>query len=80
MEEYLILYFLMKFQLRRLAEIKLIEFLSSIKYYMKSEPRAKVFALLAGMLQRGETMSTDASTHSCDVYLQEHYLYAYSLF
>eukprot|EP00347_Sterkiella_histriomuscorum_P022955 403336507 len=78
LEEFMILYFLKKYQLRRLAEIKLIEFITSLKYYMKIWTRAKVFANLAGMLQMGDAMSTDASNHSSDIYMQEFYYYSYS--
>jgi len=46
-----------------------IEFISSLKYYMKIWPRAKVFANLAGILQIGDSMATDASNHSSDIYL-----------
>lgn len=74
----MILYFLKKYQLRRLAEIKMIEFISSLKYYMKIWTRAKVFANLAGMLQMSDAMSTDGSTHSSDIYLQEFFFYSYS--
>ena len=78
LEEYLILYFLRKHKLRRLAEVKLIEFITSLKYYTKIWPRAKVFAKLAGMLQFSEPIETDSSNHSCDIFMQEFFYYAYS--
>ena len=80
LEEFLILYFLKKFKLRRLAEVKLIEFVSSLKYYTKIWPRAKVFAKLTGMLQYSEPVETDSNAHSCDIYLQEFFYFAYSCF
>ena len=80
LEEYLILYFLKKHKLRRLAEVKLIEFISSLKYYTKIWPRAKVFAKLTGMLQYSEPIETDASSHSCDIFMQEFFYYAYTLY
>ena len=80
LEEFLLLFFLKKCQLRRLAEIKVIEFISSLKYYMKLWPRAKVFANLSGMLQTGDSMHTDSSTHSSDIYLQEFFFFIYSSF
>ena len=64
LEEFLILFFMKKHKLRRLAEVKLIEFISSLKYYTKIWPRAKVFAKLTGMLQYSEPIDTDASSHS----------------
>ena len=69
MEEFMLIFFLRKYQLRRLAEIKVIEFVCSLKYYMKIWSRAKLFAVLAGLLQTGDPMSTDSSTHSADIYL-----------
>ena len=78
LEEFLILYFLKKHKLRRLAEVKLIEFISSLKYYTKIWPRAKVFAKLSGMLQFSEPIETDASGHSCDIFMQEFFYFAYS--
>jgi len=68
LEEFLLIYFLKKYQLRRLVEVKIIEFISSLKYYIKIWTRAKLFANLAGMLILGETQQTDASTHSCDIF------------
>lgn len=43
-EEYLLIYFLDKSKLRRLAELKMIELLTSLKYYVDIWPRAKNFA------------------------------------
>lgn len=80
LEEFLILYFLKHNKLRRLAEVKLIEFISSLKYYTKIWPRAKVFAKLTGMLQYSEPIETDANTHSCDIFMQEFFYYAYTCF
>jgi len=80
LEEFLILFFMKKHKLRRLAEVKLIEFISSLKYYTKIWPRAKVFAKLTGMLQYSEPIDTDASSHSWDIFMQEFYYFAYSCF
>ncbi|CAI2376513.1 unnamed protein product [Moneuplotes crassus] len=80
LEEYIILHFIRKYKLRRLAEVKLIEFISSLKYYTKIWPRAKVFAKLSGMLQYSEPVETDANSHSCDIYMQEFFYFAYSCF
>lgn len=73
---------LKKHQLRRLAELKLIEFLSSLKYYMKIWVRAKIFANLSGLLQitNNFAQKTDANINSTDIYLQEFFFFAYSLF
>lgn len=78
LEEFIIIYFIKKNKLRRLAEVKLIEFISSLKYYTKIWPRAKVFAKLSGMLQYSEPIETDSSGHSCDIFMQEFFYFAYS--
>jgi len=80
LEEFLIIYFLRKYKLRRLAEVKLIEFISSLKYYTKIWPRAKVFAKLTGMLQYSEPIETDSNGHSCDIFMQEFFYFTYSCF
>lgn len=49
MEEFILLFFLKKFKLRRNAEIRLMEFLVSIRYYMKTYSRAITFSLLCGI-------------------------------
>ncbi len=81
LEEYVLLYFLNKCKLRRLAEIKVIELLTSLKYYLAIWPRAKTFAQLAGFLRFGDmyTMETDTNNASTDIYLQDYYLTCFSL-
>jgi hypothetical protein len=80
LEEFLILYFLRMHKLRRLAEVKLIDFIASLKYYTKIWPRAKVFAKLTGMLQYAEPIETDANNYSCDIFMQEFFYFAYSCY
>ena len=55
LEEYILLYFLDKFKLRRLAEVKIIETLTSLKYYLEIWPRAKLFATLLNLLKTVKT-------------------------
>jgi hypothetical protein len=61
LDEYLCLYFLKKHNLRRLAELKLVEFLASLKHYHKLWPRAKLLGRILGI--------------TCNVYDNEDYLY-----
>jgi len=78
LEEFVILFFLRKYQLRRLVEMKVIEFLSSLKYYSRIWPRAKTMAQLLGIIHFGESSNTDANVHSCDIYMQEFFFFVYS--
>ena len=80
LEEFLILHFLKEGKLRRTAELSIIDFITSLKYYAKLWPRAKMFACLCGMLKFGDTMETELSTSSCDIFVQEYYFYLLSLF
>ena len=80
LEEFVILHFLKEGKLRRTAELSIIDFVTSLKYYAKLWPRAKMFACLCGMLKFGETMETELSTSSCDIFVQEYYFYLFSLF
>ena len=78
-EEYLLIFFLQTYKLRRLAEIKLIEFLTSLRHYVKKWPRARIFAHLMGIIGRGDFIETESSASSCDPYLQDFFLYCYQL-
>jgi hypothetical protein len=49
LDEYLCLFFVKKNDLRRTAELKLFEFLVSLRYYVKQWPRAAMFALLSNI-------------------------------
>lgn len=64
LDEYVLVYHLKQHKLRRPAEIKMIEFIASLKYYVKIWPRAKTFANLLGLLQYGESQETESSTHA----------------
>lgn len=64
MEEYILLYFLDKHKLRRLAEIKLIELLTSLKYYVDVWPRAKTFAYLLNMMKQNKAEPSRRATNT----------------
>jgi hypothetical protein len=50
MDEHLIIYLLQKHQTRPSTELALIDFLSSLKYYLDAWPRAKMYAQMLGFL------------------------------
>ncbi|CDW81151.1 UNKNOWN [Stylonychia lemnae] len=92
-EEYVLIYFLDRFKLRRLAELKIIETLTSLKYYVDIWPRAKSFAQLMNIVKPSKSQNQSASRKTqqqsyalielsmpnIDIYFQEFFLYAYSM-
>ena len=69
MEEFLLIYFMKVSKLRRLAELKMIDFISSLKFYHMNKMRAKMFATIAGLYSIGKLSETDACPNSCDIYM-----------
>eukprot|EP00743_Colponemidia_sp_Colp-15_P007741 GILK01008383.1.p1 GENE.GILK01008383.1~~GILK01008383.1.p1 ORF type:complete len:832 (+),score=193.90 GILK01008383.1:1029-3524(+) len=51
--EFLVMFFIKRFTLRRVAEIKMLEFVTSLKYYSKLWARAALFAKLCGFISEG---------------------------
>jgi hypothetical protein len=57
-EEFIILFFLTKFKSREVAEIKLFEFLVSLKYYFsKNSLKAVLFITISGSFSLGKNES-----------------------
>lgn len=71
-DEFLILFFVKNHKMRRLSEIKLMEFLVSIKYYLKTQPRALMLAYLCNIAHPPtNTQFNEVKTWNLyDVYLQ----------
>lgn len=74
-DSYLCLFFLKTHKLRRIAELKLFEFLISLRYYSKSYPRATQFAYLANILHYPVPVGEHAYIYKYDVYAQMFYFY-----
>ena len=70
-EEYLVLYFIRKTTHPRLAALKLLEFLSSLKFYSAKWKRAYLCSLVCNLMRR-----KDQGIY--DYYLQHYYLYLFS--
>jgi hypothetical protein len=66
--------------MRRMAEIKLLEFIVSIKYYMKSKARALTAAMLCNLLSIEDPTIVKNSAANFDIYLQNFFAYVYQLF
>jgi hypothetical protein len=70
-EEYIILYFIKTSAHQRTAPLRLLEFLSSLKFYAQKWRRAYLCALVCNLIRRKE--------HGVyDYYLQNYFLYVYS--
>lgn len=74
MDQYLCVYFMQKHQLRRLAELKLMEFLTSLKYYASKWDRASLFCKVTGIT--GNLYDNEEFIYA-DYNTQLYYLYAF---
>jgi hypothetical protein len=72
-EEYLILYFVKTTPHPRTAPLKLLEFLSSLKFYAQKWQRAYLCSLVCNLIRR-----KDLGIY--DIYLQNYYLFIYAKF
>lgn len=78
MDEYLCLYFLKTHKLRRTCELKLFEFLVSLRYYIKSQSRATMFALLCNITSFPSSSANENSfVYNFDVYVQNYFFYVF---
>ena len=65
-------------KLRRIAEIKLLEFLVSLKYYSKVWSRATIFTNLAGISSYIKGTNEPNLSYDFDAYVQEYFFFIYS--
>jgi hypothetical protein len=63
-DEHLCCFMLEKYKTRRLTEQKLVDFLSSLKYYKDAWPRAKMYSQLLGFLHTDESYKSLTKTQS----------------
>ena len=76
-DEFLIIHFLEKYKLRRIAEIKLFEFLVSLKYYQKDYQRARVLAHLCNISRLPKFQNEFVPQEGQDIYLQYFFLFVF---
>ncbi|KRX10682.1 hypothetical protein PPERSA_08677 [Pseudocohnilembus persalinus] len=76
-DEVLILYFISQYSLRRTAEIKLFEFLISLRYYYPSHLRAKHFALMCNIAQLQVPAGEPPQIYKFDIYLQSYFFFVF---
>lgn len=65
--------------MRRTAELKLLEFLVSLKYYVKIWPRAQTFAKMCNIIGVGKSRDPQdvVNTYEYDIYLQNFVIFAF---
>jgi hypothetical protein len=74
-DEFVVFYFLHKHRIRRLAEVKLLEFLISLKYYSRHWLRAELFCQLMGVIRYVPLFDAPEVPLSLD-YNTQHYFFA----
>jgi hypothetical protein len=77
-DEFVILYFISKFKIRRLAEVKLLEMVISLKYYARFWSKAEIFCCLLDVMKfQPYSDPKEASIYKFDHYAQ---YYFFSIF
>ena len=77
LEEFTCLYFLKTYNLRRLAESKLMEFVASLKFFSRTWSRANIFSRLCCMmspLSNGNQLE-NSLTNDYDIYTQHYFFW-----
>lgn len=82
LDEFVCIYFLKTYKLRRLAEIKLFEFLVSLRFYIKQQPRAAMFALFCNITSFPANISNSEPyfNYKFDIYLLNFFLFTFKKF
>jgi hypothetical protein len=71
LDEHLIIFMLEKHKSRSLAEKALVDFLSSLKYYANSWPRAKLYVQLLGFCRTEDSFISSRKSFTSDTRLPE---------
>lgn len=74
-EEFLILDFLRIHKTRRLAELKLLEFLISLRYYITKWPRAQLFGYMIKVIPYEKVSSESGFIPKIDIYSENFFLF-----
>lgn len=77
-DEFVVYYFLKKYKIRRLAEVKLLEFIISLRYYTKFWLKAEIFAMLMDVMRFIPLADqTDMYNYKSDAYSQNFFFQVY---
>lgn len=73
--------FIRKYNMRRLAELKLLEFLISVKYYTKFWQKAETFAAVLDIMRINPYFEiNDTNVYKFDIYVQHFFFHVLSQF
>lgn len=79
-DEFVVFFFLKKYRIRRLAEVKLLEFIISIKYYTKFWMKAETFCVLMDVMRFIPMFDqTDMYNYRADYYAQNFFFQVYKV-
>ena len=77
-DEFVVFYFIKKYRIRRLAEVKLLEFIISLRYYTKFWLKAETFAMLMDVMRFIPLADqTDMYNYRSDYYSQNFFFQVY---
>ena len=77
-DEFLIFFFLTKFKMRRLAEVKLLELIISLKYYAKFWVKAETFCCLLDIMKfQPYSDPSESAIFKFDHYAQNYFFSIY---
>lgn len=78
-DEFFVLFFVRKHNIRRLAELKMLEFVISLKYYAKFWPKAEMFAYMLDIMRFQPSFElNETSAYRFDLYAQNFFLAVYA--
>jgi hypothetical protein len=77
-DEFVVCFFLKRHRIRRLAEVKLLEFIISLKYYSKFWLRAELFCVMMDVMRYTPSSEhVDGNNYRSDYYAQNYFFEVY---
>ena len=84
MDEFLCLFLVNKYKQRRVAELKLLDFLVTLKFFSAKQSRAKIFAILSKISLLDPNSKTQTYEGSLagqiDEHLIQYFIYCFNIF
>lgn len=79
-DEFVVYYFLRKHRIRRLAEVKLLEFIISLKYYAKFWKKAETFCIVMDVMRYIPMFDqADSYNYRVDYYAQNYFFQVFRI-
>ena len=80
-DEFVVHFFMKRHRIRRLAEVKLLEFIISIKYYSKFWVKVETFCYLMDVMKYQPTFEfNDSGNYKFDLYTQNFFFSVFKVF